>query len=217
MPRYSQEFKAQALEMIESGLSYKEVARRMGVSNVMVGQWADPSRKAKAAASTKEWVKSNPEQNKASVKRWKDENKDLVRKKRQEYERENKEKIKIQRAECHARNREKRNAYAAEYRAKNAEKMRKLWSDYTKNNPDKNAAKTAKRRTRQKSVPQPHSIIERMMVENYYEDAARLSKETGTSCHVDHIWPIARGGPHLPWNLQVIPGPENCRKGARLQ
>jgi len=189
----------------------------MGVSNVMVGQWADPSRKARAAASTREWQGRNPDLNRAAVKRWREENKESLREKRKAYDNENREKIKKQRAEYHARNREERNLAAAIYRKKNAEKMRKLWSDYARNNPDKNAAKTAKRRTRQKSVPQPHSIIERMMVDYYYEDAARLSKEAGTPYHVDHIWPIAKGGPHLPWNLQVIPGPENLKKGAKLQ
>lgn len=216
MPRYSSEFKAQALEMVESGLSYKEVARRMGVSNVMVGQWADPGRKARAAANTKEWAKANPERNRASTRRWVKENKASVERYGREYRKENKEKIKKQRAEYHARNREQRNLQSATYRAKNTEKMRRLWRDYAKNSPDKNAAKAARRRTMQRSILQPHSTIEKMMVENLYEDAARLSRETGTPHHVDHIWPVAKGGPHLPWNLRVILGTENCRKGAKL-
>jgi 5-methylcytosine-specific restriction endonuclease McrA len=94
--------------------------------------------------------------------------------------------------------------------------MRKLWSDYTKNNPDKNAAKGARYRAMKAQVPQPHSIIEKMMIDNYYQEAKHLTRETGTPYHVDHIWPIAKGGPHLPWNLRVIEGTENCAKGAKL-
>ena len=203
--------------MVESGLSYKEVARRMGVSNVMVGQWADPARKARAAASTKEWAEQNRDRARAATKRWAEENKEAVAAYSQKYRKENKEKLRRYKIEYHSKNREKRNSESAAYRQENAEKMRKLWADYVRNNPDKNSAKAARRRTKQKSVPQPHSAIERMMVDNYYEDAAQLSKETGIPYHVDHIWPIARGGPHLPWNLQVIPGSKNCRKGTKLQ
>ena len=60
------------------------------------------------------------------------------------------------------------------------------------------------------------SSIEKMMVDNYYEDAQKLSKETGIPYHVDHIIPICMGGPHHPYNLRVITADENRRKGGKL-
>lgn len=62
----------------------------------------------------------------------------------------------------------------------------------------------------------PLSSIEQLLVDYYYEDAQRLTAETGIEHHVDHIWPLARGGPHLPWNLQVLTATENLQKGASL-
>ena len=65
-------------------------------------------------------------------------------------------------------------------------------------------------------APQPHSEIEKLMIKYRYEDARRLTKETGIEHHVDHIIPLAKGGPHLPWNLQVITKTENLSKGAKI-
>lgn len=60
------------------------------------------------------------------------------------------------------------------------------------------------------------TTIESMMIRNYYIDAQALTRETGILHHVDHIWPLARGGPHLPWNLQVLPATINQSKGSKI-
>jgi len=50
----------------------------------------------------------------------------------------------------------------------------------------------------------------------FYEEAERLTKETGIKYSVDHIIPISKGGLHHQDNLQVITLSENSRKGNRL-
>jgi 5-methylcytosine-specific restriction endonuclease McrA len=45
-----------------------------------------------------------------------------------------------------------------------------------------------------------------------YLECERITRETGIEHHVDHIWPLAQGGPHLWFNLQVIPASENLSK-----
>lgn len=73
-----------------------------------------------------------------------------------------------------------------------------------------------KARARQVNMAQwPCSEIEKLMIKYRYQDARRLTKETGIEYHVDHIIPLAKGGPHLPWNLQVITKDENLSKGAK--
>lgn len=58
------------------------------------------------------------------------------------------------------------------------------------------------------------------MIEQAYELAALRTKMFGMVWHVDHVLPL-RGktvsGLHTPYNLQVILGSENCRKGNRVQ
>ena len=60
------------------------------------------------------------------------------------------------------------------------------------------------------------SSIEKMMVENLYEDCRRISQETGVPHHIDHIIPLSKGGPHHPWNLRIITAEENLRKSNKL-
>jgi 5-methylcytosine-specific restriction endonuclease McrA len=91
---------------------------------------------------------------------------------------------------------------------------RKGYKKHYAKNPEYYAEKADKRRRGMKEWP--CSEVEKLMIKYRYEDARRLSKETGAKYHVDHIIPLAKGGPHLPWNLQVITEEENLSKGARI-
>ena len=78
----------------------------------------------------------------------------------------------------------------------------------------KKAVRCARRRARIASVKL--SSIEEMMVLNYYQQAAELTKSTGVPHEVDHIIPLSKSGPHHPYNLRVITRDENRSKGARI-
>ena len=49
-----------------------------------------------------------------------------------------------------------------------------------------------------------------------YNLSRLLTETTGVEHHVDHMWPIADGGPHWSGNLQVIPAVDNLSKNAKV-
>lgn len=57
---------------------------------------------------------------------------------------------------------------------------------------------------------------ERLMIREVYKMATRLSICTGIQHHVDHIFPLSRGGLHTIGNLQVLPARINIRKQAKI-
>jgi len=127
------------------------------------------------------------------------------------------------RAEAHRRKWVKKNPEAKarwhkKWRDANPEAVkdnnRKSYLRHYEQRPEYYAAKTGRRRRGMKEWP--CSEAESLMIKYRYQDARRLTKETGVEHHVDHIIPLAKGGPHLPWNLQVITKTENLSKGARI-
>jgi 5-methylcytosine-specific restriction endonuclease McrA len=88
----------------------------------------------------------------------------------------------------------------------------KAWSDA---NPDRSAAIKGK----EAAIRRGGSVSDIYDLElciPFYEEARRLSRETGVKHHVDHIIPIAKGGLHCQENLQVLTATENMSKGDSL-
>lgn len=68
---------------------------------------------------------------------------------------------------------------------------------------------------RRGAYPEDLTREERFEIIKIYEDAKRISLETGIEHHVDHIRPLAKGGRHHPSNLQILTAEENLKKGAK--
>ncbi len=58
---------------------------------------------------------------------------------------------------------------------------------------------------------------EKEQVIRIYEEAKRLTKNTGIEHHVDHIKPVSKGGTNHPSNLQILTAKENLSKSDKWE
>lgn len=132
-----------------------------------------------------------------------------------------------------ARNREKRTAGLRKSRLKHLEKRRahdraryqkpermawqkKQAAGWARKNKGKRVAIIAARRMQIKKATPPWLTDEqKARIREFYLEAARREGEW----HVDHIYPINGKnscGLHVPWNLQILSGDDNRRKGNKV-
>jgi 5-methylcytosine-specific restriction endonuclease McrA len=133
-----------------------------------------------------------------------------------------------------ANNREQVRASAAAYSAKNRQAVTRRTAAWRKANPTRHAehvkryaqsrqhilrAKLARRRARKLRATPPWLTDEhKMLILAIYDQAVRLSTETGMAHEVDHIIPLQGDnvcGLHVPWNLRVTTMRANRAKGNR--
>lgn len=115
-------------------------------------------------------------------------------------------------------NRHKVNEAAAKWRRANPSKRRNAVAAWKKENYARvlylNAKRQASKLQRTVSWSNPQKIAEK------YEEAVRLSKETGTPHHVDHIIPLQGelvSGLHVENNLQILTAIDNMTKGNKFE
>ena len=97
--------------------------------------------------------------------------------------------------------------------AKDPTRSNKYVKAYFKANPDKKNAYTAKRAAAKLNATPAWADLEK--IRSFYEEAARLTAETGIPHHVDHMVPLQGKtvcGFHVENNLQVITARENHAK-----
>jgi hypothetical protein len=132
------------------------------------------------------WAKNNKEKRKAIRKKWRDNNIELARK--------------IEHASS-AKNRKQKSAYQVKYR---------------ENNPGIAASYCAKRRTyKMDRTPKWLTAAQLNEIEEFYVLAKELQWLSEEPLQVDHIIPLKGkivSGLHVPWNLQILPRPLNCKK-----
>lgn len=94
------------------------------------------------------------------------------------------------------------------YRAKNPEKVSKWKADDRIRNKPRILADCAKRRYKL-NTKITTDIKQIYALRDFY-----MAMSLGEIFHVDHIVPLAKGGEHKAFNLQILPAIDNLRKGA---
>lgn len=164
--------------------------------------WCKPcrneeARKRRASKPTKLTPEQKQRANEAS-KKWRSKNKELARSRAKEY-------TKNWRAKLTPEQKQNIQEYHKQY-----------IKQHRKNNKDKYNSYTAKYRAAVHDQSPELTESQNQWMQAIYKRAKLLSEITGIQYHVDHIWPISKGGLHVPWNLQVIPATDNIKKGASI-
>lgn len=180
--RHPESLKQALRRLRRDGWSYNQLSRISGLQPRTINTWCNPDLRTRDKVRKGAWYKRRHEHCRRVAKKSYWSNPEKQRKRMREWHESNKEHV-LQ--------------YAKEYR---------------KQNPSTCRLHESTRRARKRAVPGPHSEIEKLMIKYRYEDARRISKETGVKHEVDHTIPISKGGPHLPWNLQVITAKQNKEK-----
>jgi hypothetical protein len=122
-------------------------------------------------------------------------------------------------AAYYAAKRERLNAYGVAWRKSRREQAAAHKKRYRSANPGKVNAWDARRRAQKiHAAPPWKNELNDLIISEAYDLAARRTKIMGFPWHVDHIVPLQGKnvcGLHVGWNLRVIPGVENMRKGNR--
>jgi 5-methylcytosine-specific restriction endonuclease McrA len=162
--------------------------------------------KATMAANTRRWRERHPE----AVENDRERHRIYC----QEYYRRNRDRLK---AHVSCRYRERREDVLAQchiyYRA-NREKIIRDKNEYRKRFPDKARAATNLRRARRAGVLNVPFTDEQLRQRlSMYGHLCWMC--SGTATTIDHVIPIALGGPHVLANLRPACRPCNSRKGAK--
>jgi 5-methylcytosine-specific restriction endonuclease McrA len=179
---------------LASGVMQKEACKALCLSKNTARRWMSAQANARANAASAQYRKRNPEAVAVRQRNYRENNREFIR-------------------ECSRRSMRKRRERTPELVR---EKDRKYSKTKYKRHKGKHHARAALYRARKRDVPGPASPIEKMMCDNYYKLARELTEQTGIPHEVDHIWPVSRGGPHLPWNLQILTQEENRKKRDKI-
>jgi hypothetical protein len=162
----------------------------------------------------KERYAKDPDKYKAGSKKWRDDNIERHRANAKAWAERNPERAKENKRRSLDQNPDWYENYHKNYRIANREKHNEYNKIYYTNNKEKFFNNNAKRRAIKQD--QLHPDRDAIIEQNLYITARKLFNETGVKYHVDHIWPLAKGGPHHHDNLQVITSDINNSKNNNM-
>ena len=117
--------------------------------------------------------------------------------------------------EYRAKNKEMLSIKRKQYYADNKERSNELSKQHYKDNTARMLASMGKDQAVARGAVLPDNYTLDSCVP-FYEEARRLTQETGIQHHVDNIIPCTVGGLHCPTNLQVLTAQANMAKSNHI-
>ena len=154
---------------------------------------------------------------KVCEKQYYQENREKILNRAKQHYQENREKILDYAKQHYQENKEKLPDYRKQYYQENKEKLSDYFKQHYQENKELYIERAAKRRALKiKAIPEAliDCPVEKGRLVQIYNLRDVLTKATGVEYHVDHIWPLSKGGPHWSGNLQIITAEENRSKHA---
>lgn len=132
------------------------------------------------------WFAKNPERSKANAAKWRESN------------------------------HKKHHADSAKWRAENPERAKENFAKWYAANPELNRIYSHNRRARERANGgrlSPGLAAKLFKLQRGKCACCNVSIADGN--HLDHVIPVATGGPNEDWNMQLLCGPCNMSKGAK--
>jgi len=145
-------------------------------------------------------------------KKYYEQNKEVVSTNGKKYREANREKIKVRMKKYSEENSDMAHARGKKWRDNNVERCIAKRKKYSRENRSKLAALTANYRAKKMRLTPPLSYVEKKSIAALFKTAKDLGQLTGRKFHVDHIWPLSKGGVHHPCNMQVLEERANLSK-----
>ena len=175
--------------------------------------------KEKLSEKRRAWREANKEKIAEKAKLWREANKEKISEKKKIHYEANRQKLLERHKTYRKLNKEKISETSKQYYQANKEfvcDQAKAWREANK---DRVAESKARRRAlKRKAIPPflRDCEVEKERLLEVYKMRDLFTKVTGIEHHVDHMWPLADGGPHWSGNLQILTATENLSKSCKV-
>lgn len=161
-----------------------------------------------------EWRQQNSEHVAAYESKYRADNAYRIRTREKLYRATNRKQVLVWSKNFRIRHREKVAAWNVAYHLRNAAAIRNKVLRWQRENPDKCRVRNQNRRARQTEGKLSNGIVQKLFSLQRGKCPC-CGKPLGNNFHLDHIVPLAKGGPNIDSNVQLLRKQCNHQKSAK--